>query len=74
MKFLRLLGMLSTLAVYTPVFGQMKESIDVRIPADRKAGIADEQYIAYACAEAALLLMQGCFTEAANAPWVVEAL
>lgn len=67
MKFLRLLGMLSTLAVYTPVFGQMKESIDIRISTVQKAEIDNDQLIANACAEAELLLMQGCFAEAANA-------
>lgn len=67
MKFLHLLGVVSALAVYQPVFGQMKESIDIRISTDQKAEIDNDQHIANACAEAELLLMQGCFSEAASA-------
>jgi hypothetical protein len=67
MKFLRLAGVLLILVFCQPVFAQMKESIDVRISTDQKIDIENEQYIASACAEAELLLFQGCFGEAANA-------
>ena len=61
MKFLRLAGVLLILAVCQPAFAQMKESIEVRISTDQKINNDNEQYIANACAEAELLLLQGCF-------------
>lgn len=67
MKFLRLAGVLLILAVCQPAFAQMKESIEVRISTDQKINNDNEQYIANACAEAELLLLQGCFGEAAAA-------
>ena len=67
MKRLRPAAAIFILAVCLPVRAQMKESIEIRIPIDRKTGIAGEQYIADACAEADLLLLQGCYAEAADA-------
>lgn len=67
MNFLRLAGVALILAACQPVFAQMKESIDVRISTDQKINNENEQYIASACAEAELLMWQGCFGEAAAA-------
>ena len=67
MKRLRPAAAVFILAVCPPVPAQMKESIDIRISTVQKAEIDNDQLIANACAEAELLLMQGCFAEAANA-------
>jgi hypothetical protein len=67
MKILQRTVVVFSLAACQPVLAQMKESIDVRIPSAQKSDSDNARYIASACAEAELLLMQGCFGEAAAA-------
>lgn len=67
MNFLRTAGAVLSFAVCQPVVAQMKESIDVRVSSNQIINDESEQHIADACAEAELLMWQGCFGEAAAA-------
>ena len=67
MSPLRLIAALLLLSAWQPACAQLNESIQIRIPAEPGIAPGNDDSIAAACAEAELLLMQGCYGEAAAA-------